>query len=186
VAAFVALLRAVNVGGTGKLPMAELKALCVGLGLEQVRTYIQSGNVVFDSTLSEGALAAKLTGVLSERIGKPIGVLVRTGADLTRIVDANPFPAANPARVGVVFLPEPAPGHILADIPIPGDEEIQAVGREVFIHFPDGMGRSKLKFSGMLATGTTRNMNTIRALAALAADVPTPLRHGPIKSTAVR
>jgi uncharacterized protein (DUF1697 family) len=106
---YVALLRAVNVGGTGMLPMKELQTLCIELGLNNVRTYIQSGNVLFDSQLSEPTLKRKLEQVLAEKLGRPVGVLTRTTAELRAILEANPFRGAKPPQVGVVFLPEPAP-----------------------------------------------------------------------------
>ncbi|HET6305764.1 MAG TPA: DUF1697 domain-containing protein [Rhodopila sp.] len=167
---FVALLRAVNVGGTGMLPMDVLRSLCVELGLENVRTYIQSGNVVFESGMAERALEARLEEALFARMGKHVGVLIRTASALRAIVDANPFPEANPAQVGVVFLREPAPGGLLNGLVVPGREDARPVGREIFVHYPDGMGRSKLKLPPEAAKGTTRNLNTVARLAAMAGD----------------
>jgi len=80
--AYVALLRAVNVGGTGKLPMTDLKRLCEEAGFQSVRTYIASGNVVFDSPLSEARVKKALESRMEEYAGKPVGVLVRTGPEL--------------------------------------------------------------------------------------------------------
>jgi uncharacterized protein (DUF1697 family) len=166
--AFVALLRAVNVGGTGMLPMKDLQAMCVGLGLEKVRTYIQSGNVVFESLMPERILRANLEQALSEKMGKPATVLIRTAAELRATLDANPFPAAKPAQVALVFLPEPAPSNLLTGLAIPGREELRLIGREIFIHYPDGMGRSKLKLPSPAANGTARNLNTVAKLATMA------------------
>ena len=165
--AFVALLRAVNVGGTGMLPMKDLQATCVDLGLEDVQTYIQSGNVVFTSQMRERTLKQKLEHAVSEKMGKDIGVLIRTASELRSILEANPFPTANPARVGVVFLPEPAPSGLLNGLVIPGREELRPIGREIFVHYPDGMGRSKLKLPSRAANGTVRNLNTVAKLAAM-------------------
>ncbi len=167
--AFVALLRAVNVGGTGKLPMRDLAGLCSTLGFEKVRTYIQSGNVVFHTELSERTVAARLEHALHEHIGKPVGVQVRTACELKTIVEVNPFPTANPSRVGVLFLPEPPPRDAVSGVVCPANEEVSATGREIFIHYPDGMGRSKLKLPPSLSGGTMRNINTVRALAAMTA-----------------
>jgi len=167
--AFVALLRAVNVGGTGALPMAALAALCADLGLSGVRTYIQSGNVVFHSSLSEQEIRTWLEKALLRKMGKPIDVLVRTGAELRALLAANPFPKANPSQVGVLFLPAPPAAQSAKGIVIPGREEIRIVGREAFIHYPDGMGRSKLKLTA-LGTGTVRNVNTVAKLAGMAAE----------------
>jgi uncharacterized protein (DUF1697 family) len=168
VTAFVALLRAVNVGGTGKLPMRDLSKLCTSLGFEKVRTYIQSGNVVFQTDLSRRTVATRLEHALHEHIGKPVGVLLRTAAELKTVIDANPFPTANPSRVGVLFPPGPPSDDALTGLVCPGNEQVRQIGQHVFIHYPDGMGRSKLKLPPSLSGGTIRNLNTVRALAAMA------------------
>jgi len=167
--AFVALLRAVNVGGTGALPMAALAALCADVGLSGARTYIQSGNVIFRSPLSEPEIRTRLEKALARKMGKPIDVLIRTGAELRSILAANPFPQANPSQVGILFLPLPPPAKSVKEIVIPGREEVRVVGREAFIHYPAGMGRSKLKLTA-LGTGTVRNVNTVAKLAAMTAE----------------
>jgi len=163
---YVALLRAINVGGTGSLPMKDLAALCTDCGLRNVRTYIQSGNVVFASALSERAVVSKLEKALAEHMGKPIDVMVRTGKQLRTIVDANPFPDAEPAKVAVVFLGKAMPKGLLDNLVIPGREKIEPARREIYIHYPDGMGRSKLKLPRTLV-GTARNLNTVAKLAEL-------------------
>lgn len=167
---YVALLRAINVGGTGKLAMADLKRLCDEAGFKDCRTHIQSGNVVFRSSLSEASVKAKLEKVLAAHLGKSHGVLVRSRAELKAIIKANPFRSAEPNRVLVLFMDEALPKDALKGLPIPGREKLQVEGREIFIHFPDGMGRSKLKIPyAQLATG--RNLNTVVKLAALAAEL---------------
>ena len=93
-AAFIALLRAVNVGGTGKLPMSELKSMCEALGFAGVRTYIASGNVVFTSRKSEAAVKKALEAALESYAGKPVGVMVRTLAEMQAVLTDNPFPKA--------------------------------------------------------------------------------------------
>ncbi|HVZ35373.1 MAG TPA: DUF1697 domain-containing protein, partial [Polyangiaceae bacterium] len=103
-AGYAALLRAVNVGGTGKLAMADLKALCVAAGLENVSTYIQSGNVLFRSRRSEASVKKLLEQELEQHMGKPVGVLIRGLEELHAVLEANPFPAAAPNRVIVLFL----------------------------------------------------------------------------------
>jgi len=162
--AYAALLRAINVGGTGKLAMNELVALCEAAGLSDVKTYIQSGNVVFNSRLAETAITTKLERALADKIGKPVAVLIRTSAELADVVKRNPFTKAAPNQVLVLFLAEPPPRAALAKIVIPAREEIKLNGREVFIHYPDGMGRSKLKLP-FADIGTGRNLNTVRKLA---------------------
>ena len=89
---FVALLRAVNVGGTGKLPMSDLKRLCEKAGFRNVRTYIASGNVVAERNGSEAEAKAALEAELRAYAGKPVGVIVRTAAEMSEVVAGNPFP----------------------------------------------------------------------------------------------
>src|SRR5688572_7023932 len=98
---FIALLRAINVGGTGKLPMKDLVLLCTELGFDKVRTYIQSGNVVFASRLSEKTIRTRLEKALTEKLGKQAAVMVRTAAEMQAVLKGNPFPHAEPAKVGV-------------------------------------------------------------------------------------
>lgn len=167
---FVALLRAINVGGTGKLAMTELRQLCDEAGFKDCRTYIQSGNVVFRSALAESSVKSKLEKAIAGHLGKPYGVLVRSRSELQAIIKANPFRSAEPNRVLVLFVDEPVPKDALKGLPIPGREKVHAAGREIFIHFPDGMGRSKLKVP-FAQVGTGRNLNTVVKLAALAAEL---------------
>lgn len=166
---FVALLRAVNVGGTGKLPMSELRTLCEEAGFASVRTYIQSGNVLFESKLAEKSVLAKLEKILHAKMGKPVGVVLRTADELDDVIARNPFPKADPKRLIVLFLNEAPPKNALDDVKVPGDEEIRLSKREVFIHYGDGMANSKLKFP-LMSKGTGRNLNTVMKLAGLARD----------------
>src|SRR5882757_6857506 len=150
-ASFVALLRAVNVGGTGKLPMSDLRDICEELGFGAIRTYIASGNVVFTSRKSEAAIKAALEKRLQAYAGKPIGVLVRSAAEMAQVLSDNPFPEAAPNRIMAVFLDRAPPADTLAGIRGQRDEEI--------IHYDQGMGTSKLVIPAA-KTGTARNMNT--------------------------
>ncbi len=165
--AYVALLRAINVGGTGKLGMSDLRALCEEAGFDRPRTYIQSGNVVFGSRLPEAKVKAKLEKALAAKMGKPFGVLVRTGAELDAVLKQNPFKKAPPNRVIVSFLDDTPPRNVLDDLVIPGKEVVKVLGREIFVHYPDGMGQSKLKLPFAKA-GTGRNLNTVKKLAEMA------------------
>ena len=165
----IALLRAINVGGTGKLPMADLRELCEKLGFRDVRTYIQSGNIVFTSALDASKSKAKLEKALAERLGKPCRVLIRTRAELEAVDKHNPFPEAPSNRVIVTFLDE-APGPKAIDgVKTPGGERLALRGRELYIHFPDGAGSSKLKVP-FADIGTGRNINTVRKLVELASE----------------
>jgi len=147
---YVALLRAVNVGGTGKLPMAELRAMCEALGFKKVRTYIASGNAVFDSPLSEPEVKAALEQAL-ERLA------------------ANPYPQAASNRTVAIFLDAPPAADTLDGVTGRDTEEIGLGLREVYVHYPDGQGDSKLKIAAAKA-GTARNMNTVAKLAEWAQD----------------
>ena len=163
---YAALLRAVNVGGTGKLPMAELRSLCDGCGFLQVTTYIQSGNVVFRSKLTQSRVKQTLEQALTRKMGSPAQVLIRTLEELQAVVKDNPFPGAAPSQVLVLFLEKAPASNSLDDTPVPGREQLVLRGREIFIHFPEGMGRSKLK-PPFQKIGTGRNLNTTRKLVAL-------------------
>ena len=167
---FVALLRAVNVGGTGKLPMSDLKAMCEALGFERVRTYIASGNVVFSSRKSEAAVKSALQKRLESYAGKPVGVLVRSAAELQGVLDDNPFPKLAPNRTMAVFLDAAPPADTLAAVRGHNDEQIALGRREIYIHYGDGMAKSKLVVPAA-KTGTARNMNTVAALARMAGDL---------------
>ena len=165
--AFIALLRAVNVGGTGKLPMSELKAMCEEAGFAAVRTYIASGNVVFASDQPEARVKAALEQRLQAYAGKPVGVLVRSAAELAGILARNPFPQAAPNRTAAIFLDEPPPADALDAISNQASEEVRLGVREIYVHYGDGMGQSRLKIPAATA-GTARNMNTIAKLAEMA------------------
>ena len=157
---YAAFLRAVNVGGTGKLPMAELRALCEGLGFNKVQTYIASGNVVFESELSATEAKAALEARVAKYLGKPAGIFIREKAALQAIIAANPFLSAEGNRLMVILLND-APAQAMIDAAkFQTDEEIALGTACLYIHYPSGMGQSKLKIRGA-EQGTARNMNTI-------------------------
>ncbi|MEK1928814.1 MAG: DUF1697 domain-containing protein [Pararhizobium sp.] len=166
----IALLRAVNVGGTGKLTMSDLKSLCEKAGFTDVKTYIQSGNVLFRSEHSAGNAARLLDEALGKAMGKAPGVMVRSRSQLEAIAGKNPFPDAKPNYLMVYFLPEKAPEDALDKLVAQDGEEVQAGGREIYVHYPNGSGRSKLKLPA-LTLATSRNLNTVRKLAELAAEM---------------
>lgn len=176
---WIALLRGINVGGHNKIPMAELRKACADLGFEDVATYIQSGNAVFRAGESAATVAAKLREAIAERFGCDVPVVLRTVRDLERVAGANPFLAegADIARLAVGFLlDEPAPSR-LDDLPPqpPGPEEFRLVGGEVYLHYPDGMGKSKLTtawFDRALGTTmTARNWRTVNKLVDIGREV---------------
>jgi len=166
---FVALLRAVNVGRTGRLPMSDLKEICEELDFGTVRTYIASGNVVFTSRKSDAAIKDALERRLQAYAGKPVGVLVRTAGQMAQVLADNPFPKAAPNRTMAVFLDQAPPSDTLASIRGRKDEEIRLGRREIYIHYCQGMAASKLVVAAA-KSGTARNMNTIAALARMAAE----------------
>ena len=164
---YVALLRAVNVGGTGKLPMTELTAMCVDAGFADVETYIASGNVVFSSKLGAAKVKAALEQRLQAYAGKPVGVVVRTGGEIAAVLRANPFPKDPPNWTVAIFLDEAPPKDALKEIKGQQDEQVRLGKREIYVAYGSGMGRSKLKIPAA-AKGTARNVNTIAKLAEMA------------------
>jgi uncharacterized protein (DUF1697 family) len=166
--AYVVLLRAVNVGGTGKLPMAELAAMCTAEGYTDVETYIASGNVVFRTKATPAAIERGLGRRLAAYAGKPVGLHVRTAEEMAAVLAANPFPHAPPNRVVAVFLAGPPPADTLATVRGQKDEVIKLGRREIYVHYGDGMGQSKLVIPAA-KDGTARNLNTVAKLAEMSA-----------------
>lgn len=166
--AYIALLRAVNVGGTGKLPMVELKAMCEAEGFLGVKTYIASGNVVFTSKLKEKAVKTALEARLEAYAGKPVGVMVRTAAEMAAVLAANPFPGAPGNRIVAIFLDEAPARDALAGVRHQTSEELRLGKREIYVRYDDGMASSKLVIPAAKA-GTARNINTVAKLAEIAA-----------------
>jgi uncharacterized protein (DUF1697 family) len=176
--AHVALLRAVNVGGRGKVAMADLRAMLADLGFEAPQSLLQSGNLVFRSQPKGVALEAMLEKEAEARLGLAADFLVRTAAEWADIVAANPYPAMakdDPSHLLVMPLktkPDAA-GLRALQAWIPGRETIEAVGRELYIAYPDGIGTSKLTGAvierRVKTRGTARNWNTVTKLSALLA-----------------
>ena len=160
--AWAGLLRAVNVGGTGKLAMADLRTLCTACGFRGARTYIASGNVVFDADGDEARIKSALQAALHAHAGRALDVHVRSGAEMIATLAANPFPGADPARTVAIFLDKPPPADL--GVKTRADEAIVALGREIWVLYPSGQGRSKLRIAAA-AAGTARNLNTVRTLA---------------------
>jgi uncharacterized protein (DUF1697 family) len=167
--AYVALLRAVNVGGTGKLPMATLVKMCEAAGFEEVRTYIASGNAVFHSRLKESKVKALLEESLASYAGKPVGVLIRTGEEMSAVLAANPFPRAPTNRTVAIFLDQAPPARALDEVRGKRSERLALGTREIYVLYGEGMGSSKLVIPAA-KSGTARNMNTVAKLAAMAAE----------------
>jgi len=165
--AYIALLRAVNVGGTGNLAMEDLKAMCEADGFRSVRTYIASGNVVFESPLSERAIKKKIESRLLGHAGKPVGVIVRTAKEMAEVLARNPFPKAPANRTVAIFLDESPPANVADTVSGRVNEEVRPGKREIYVLYDENMGRSKLKIPAA-KNGTARNMNTVAKLAEMA------------------
>jgi uncharacterized protein (DUF1697 family) len=170
VSVFIVLLRAVNVGGTGKLPMADLKALCIEAGFKKVHTYIASGNVVLESSLTEAQIRLAIESSLKAYAGKEVGVVVRSVAEMKDVLKANPYPDKAANRTVAIFLNEPPPPSALDNVKGRLDEEMAIGKREIFVHYGAGMGSSKLIIPAAKA-GTARNMNTVSKLIELGENV---------------
>ena len=173
----IALLRAVNLGPHNKIGMADLKALLVGLGFEDVQTLLQSGNVVFEAKGKTTALEQTLERAAAKQLGLETEFFVRTAKEWQSVIDANPFPREakdDPSHLLAVVTKDPVdPANVTAlRKAIVGREVVRAKGRCAYIVYPDGIGRSKLT-SAMIekklgTRGTARNWNTVLKLEALA------------------
>jgi uncharacterized protein (DUF1697 family) len=172
----IALLRGVNVGGN-TLRMERLRALFAGLGFAGARTYLQSGNVLFAASGPAEKLAGLIEGKLAGEALLPVFVIVRTPAQLRRIVEANPFlkeAGVDPKKLHVTFLAgRPSrPGLAALGGVKSGCDRWQASGAEIYLHCPDGYGRSKLNNTAieraLRVRATTRNWNTVLALCQMA------------------
>ena len=177
----VALLRGINVGGRNKVAMAELRTLMTELGHADVATYIQSGNAVFTSAQPDTTkLADQLEQAIADRLNVPCGVVVVSRDELQQVIEDNPFPAEdNPKAVHAVFRRAELTGEEQAKVAQAVEraqakgcqDEAVIVGRTMFLHTPDGLGRSEL--SAQLArtaaskTGTARNWATVHKLRAM-------------------
>ncbi|KAB1949728.1 DUF1697 domain-containing protein [Micromonospora sp. ALFpr18c] len=175
---YVALLRGVNVGTT-RLAMADLRRIVTDLGHDDVRTYLQSGNVVFGSTVRDAEkLAGGIERALTDELGLTVPVLVRSARELAAVAGGNPYAEveADPTRLLVAFLAT-APAKATVDaLTVPGGENVAftVTGREVYLHFPDG-GYGRSKFTNaylekkLAVVATTRNGKSVRTLADMAA-----------------
>ncbi|MFJ8577299.1 DUF1697 domain-containing protein [Micromonospora sp. NPDC093277] len=175
---YAALLRGVNVGTT-RIAMADLRRLVSDLGHEDVKTYLQSGNVVFTSPPTRAEILAEgIERAIASELGLTVPALVRSDAELAAVVDGNPYAGRqdDPTRLLVAFLSAAPARAKVAALTVPGGENVEyaVAGREVFLHYPEGgYGRSKFtnayleKKLGVVAT--TRNWKSVRALRDLTA-----------------
>ena len=162
-ARFAAFLRAVNVGGTGKLPMAALRAMCEAEGFTAVETYIASGNVVFTTRQTRDQAKTRLEKRLAQHFGKPAGLFLLDEDQLKAMIGNNPFPQAEANRLMIILLAADPLGRMIEEAKNQRDEEIALGNACLYVHYPSGMGQSKLKIPSA-EQGTARNMNTIRKM----------------------
>ena len=173
-ATYISMLRGINVSGKNMIRMAELTSLYQSLGFENVTTYLQSGNVVFDSDAPDTVeLSARIEAEINRRMGYSIAVLVCTVDYVGDLFNANPFAGENvndPTKLLITFLNQPPAEGRMSALKVPdGETALFAWGKQaIFLFCPDGYGRTKLSntfFERKLAvSATTRNWNTIRAL----------------------
>ena len=173
-AVWVALLRAVNVSGSNKLPMAEFRAALSKAGLKDAKTYIQSGNAVFRSDLAAGALSDLIADVILRHFGFRPPVLVIEQGAFQAALDGNPFPnAPDPKHLHAFFMAKPLPDAgfaFLKSLAAPG-EAYAVRGKVLWLHLPAGLARSKLanRVMNLPVDITARNLRSVEAVAKLAA-----------------
>lgn len=172
----VALLRGVNVGGKGKLPMADLRAIAADLGYGDIATYIQSGNLVLSTSQRAAVVEGELAAAIASSSSVRPAVMVRTRSQLAKVVEGNPFlrRGEDPGHAHVVFADGPAEA-LVAKLDLPGyaPEEAVAVGTALYLFLPNGVGRSPLATDVARQTGavgTQRNWRTVTRLLAMADD----------------
>jgi uncharacterized protein (DUF1697 family) len=175
----IAFLRAVNVGGNAKLPMAELRRVAENAKLGSVSTILQSGNLVFTTSTRPPATEKVLEAACAKAFGLKTDVFVRTSSEIEEVIAQNPFPEMardDPAHL-VVLVMRGAPverSFKALQSAIVGREIVRGAGRHAYVTFPDGIGTSKLSLAlverHLGIAGTMRNWNTIRKLAARAAE----------------
>ena len=174
----ILLLRGVNIGSTKRIAMPDLRALLTDAGFEDVRTYVQSGNVVLSSRRSPTRVGAEAEKLIAERFGFDVDVIVRTAEELAEVVARNPLAdvATDPKRYQVSFLeaePDPDALERIAEARLE-PERLVAIGRELYAWHPNGIGRSKLwaKLAGssLGVRGTARNWTTVTTLREMAGE----------------
>ena len=171
---YVALLRGINVGGHNRVSMPELREVFAALGAGDVATYVQSGNVVFASDGTPSGLVDAIETSIRRDLGLDVTVLLRTHAQLAKIIAGNPFAAADPAKLLVTFLAGKPDGARVRKLdPDTGrPDRFRLVGQELYVHCPNGYGRTKLTnafFERQLGVAaTTRNWKSVTKLSGLA------------------
>lgn len=166
--AYVALVRAVNVTGTGILPKERLKAMGEACGFDNCRTFINSGNLLFVSDLAESTVKRRLEEKVAEHFGKAVPVHVRSGKEMAEAVKRNPFKDNHPSRVMAQFIDEKPVKAMLDEARDVKDERLALGPRLIYVSYGEGIGKSKLKLPA-IKQGTARNMNSVARMADLLA-----------------
>ena len=169
---YVAFLRGINLGPKNKIAMPALRELAAGLGYTDVATHINSGNLIFDSSKKAATLEREIAAAITESFGLRIDVAVRTPVQLKKILADNPYPDGNPSEVTVAFLTKAAPASAKAKVATIATEAepFTFAGQEVYVHYSNGLGTSKLaeRFSDIIGVSSTvRNMNSVTKIVAL-------------------
>jgi uncharacterized protein (DUF1697 family) len=177
----ISMLRGINLGSHNRIKMDALRALYESLKLQDPQTYVQSGNVIFRTKeRNTSELARKIQSAIEKKLGCSPDVILRTTDEMRRAVAANPFPEKvkdEPGKVLVTFLAAEPPGEAAAKLAElkKYPEELRVKGREMYIYFPNGAGRSKLPWSAvekmLKVTGTARNWNSVQAMLAIAEEM---------------
>lgn len=165
---YVAMLRAVNVAGTGKLPMAELKAIGEACGFRTVRTFIASGNMLFDSNLDEADVAKRIGDKVEAFFSRPVPLFVRSAAEMAEVAGGNPFTDDKPSRVMAHFISAPPSATMLAEARDIVGERMALGLRMIYVSYGEGIGKTRLKLPAV-RHGTARNLNSVARMAALLA-----------------
>jgi uncharacterized protein (DUF1697 family) len=166
--AYVALIRAVNVSGTGKLPKEDLKAMGEACGFEKVRTFINSGNLLFASDNAEANIQKLMEEKLAAYFGKPAAVFVRSAGEMAEAVASNPFGDDKPSRVMAHFIEHKPAQSMIDDARDVAGERMALGPRLIYVSYGEGIGKSKLKLPAV-KQGTARNMNSVAKIAELLA-----------------
>ncbi len=175
-ARLIVLLRGINIGSRNRISMPELREALEDAGYDDVRTYLQSGNVVLTSTASAKSVARKCERLIADRFGLEIAVVARTRSELAKVVDRNPLEgvAKDPKRYQVSFLEKKPASKLIRELEevATAQEEVVGIGREIYAWHPGGVARSKLwaRLAGkdLGVTATARNWTTVTKLLELA------------------
>lgn len=166
--AYVALIRAVNVSGTGKLPKEELKALGGACGFDNARTFINSGNLLVVTDLAESTVKRRVEERLAGYFGKPVPAFVRSAEEMAEAVKRNPFADDKPSRVMAQFIDDEPTKAMIDEARGVNGERLALGPRLIYVSYGEGIGKSRLKLPAV-RQGTARNMNSVARMAELLA-----------------